>query len=234
MAPARTVTAPQAISRFAHRHANGLLYLAGALPAAWTFYLGLADELGADPVKALERTLGLWSLRFLVLGLAITPLRRLGGPNMLKYRRAFGLLAFFYALLHLLVYVGLDQTLDLPSIWKDILKRPYITVGMLAFCILVPLAVTSNNLLIRRMGGAAWQRLHRWVYLACAAAALHFVMLVKSWAFEPLCYAAMVFALLLLRVVTRRRAGGARPRQSGHRSREVCLDEPNRDALRPS
>jgi sulfoxide reductase heme-binding subunit YedZ len=179
------------------------LYTIGLMPAVWTFYLGLNDQLGADPMKVLERTLGLWALRFLIVGLAITPLRRIGGPNLIRYRRAFGLLAFYYAALHLTVYAGLDQGLDFAAIWKDIVKRPYITIGMLAFLILIPLAATSNTTMIKKLGGAAWQRLHRWVYLAAAAAALHFLLLVKSWPAEPIIYAAIVAALLLFRAVNR-------------------------------
>jgi sulfoxide reductase heme-binding subunit YedZ len=179
------------------------LYAIGLAPAVWTFYLGLNDQLGADPMKVLERTLGLWALRFLVIGLSITPLRRIGGPNLIRYRRAIGLLAFYYAALHVIVYVGLDQGLDLAAIWKDIIKRPYITIGMLAFLILIPLAATSNTTMIKKLGGAAWQRLHRWVYLAAAAAALHFLLLVKSWPAEPIIYAAIVAALLLFRAANR-------------------------------
>jgi sulfoxide reductase heme-binding subunit YedZ len=117
-----------------------------------------------------------------------------------RYRRAVGLLAFYYAALHLTVYMVLDQGLDLAAIWADILKRPYITVGMLAFTILVPLAVTSNAPMIRRLGGAAWQRLHGLVYVAAAAAALHFIVLVKAWPPEPLIYAGLVALLLLFRL----------------------------------
>lgn len=175
------------------------LYALGLTPGAWTFYLAVTDQLGADPLKVLERSLGLWALRFLVVGLAITPLRNLGGPNLVRYRRTVGLLAFFYALFHVVVYLWLDQGLDIAAIWKDIVKRPYITVGLLSFLILIPLAVTSNTAMIKRLGGAAWQKLHRWVYLAAAAAALHFIMLVKAWPIEPFVYAAIVAALLLLR-----------------------------------
>ena len=170
------------------------------LPAVWTFHLGLTDQLGADPQNTLERTLGLWALRFLIFTLAIAPLRRLGGPNLIRYRRAVGLLAFYYAVLHLTVYMVLDQGLDFAAIWADIVKRPYITVGMLAFTILVPLAITSNGAMIRRLGGAAWQRLHRLVYLAAAAGAIHFIMLVKAWPPEPLIYAGLVAILLLFRL----------------------------------
>ena len=175
------------------------LYALGLVPAAWTFWLAVSDQLGADPLKVLERSLGLWALRFLVAGLAVTPLRRLGGPNLMRYRRTLGLLAFAYAVLHVVVYLWLDQGLDPALILKDIVKRPYITVGMLAFLILIPLAITSNTTAIKRLGAAAWQRLHRWVYLAAALAALHFVMLVKTWQAEPLIYAAMVALLLLYR-----------------------------------
>jgi sulfoxide reductase heme-binding subunit YedZ len=176
------------------------IYVAGMTPAVWTFYLGLTDQLGADPQNTLERTLGLWALRFLVAALAITPLRRLGGPSLVRYRRAIGLLAFYYACLHLGVYLLLDKGLDLATIWADIVRRPYITIGMLAFAILVPLAVTSNGPMIRRLGARAWQRLHRLVYVAAAAAAIHFLMLVKVWAApEPLLYAGLVAVLLLLR-----------------------------------
>ena len=179
------------------------IYIVGMMPAVWTFYLGVMDQLGADPQKTLERTLGLWALRFLIASLAITPLRRLGGPNLVRYRRAIGLLAFYYAVLHLSVYLLLDQQLDLGAIWADILKRPYITIGMLAFVILAPLAVTSNAPMIKRLGAAAWQRLHRLVYVAAAAGVIHFVMLIKSWSIEPALYAALVAAFLLFRLGVR-------------------------------
>jgi sulfoxide reductase heme-binding subunit YedZ len=175
-----------------------LLYLAGLAPATWYFYCGLTDQLGADPQKTLERLLGIWALRFLIAALAITPLRRLG-LNLIRYRRSVGLLAFYYACLHLSVYMLLDQGLDLAAIWADIVKRPFITVGMLAFLVLVPLAATSNGPSIRRLG-ARWRPLHRYVYLAAAAAAVHFVMVVKAWPPEPLLYAALVAALLFFRL----------------------------------
>jgi sulfoxide reductase heme-binding subunit YedZ len=174
------------------------IYIVGVVPAVWYFYAGINNQLGADPLNVLERALGLWALRFLVAGLAITPLRRLGGPNFIRYRRAIGLLAFYYAALHLTTYLVLDQGLDLAAIWADIVKRPYITVGMLAFIVLVPLAVTSNGPSIRRLG-ARWNSLHRLVYVAAAAGALHFIMLVKVWPLEPLIYAALVAGLLLFR-----------------------------------
>ncbi|MFA5949362.1 MAG: protein-methionine-sulfoxide reductase heme-binding subunit MsrQ [Hyphomicrobium sp.] len=189
--------------------AKPAVYIIGVVPAVWTFYLGITDQLGADPLKVLERSLGLWSLRFLVIGLAISPLRSFAGINLLRYRRAAGLLAFIYALLHVAVYVWPEQGLDLAAILKDIIKRPYITVGLLAFLILIPLAATSNAASIRKLG-SAWQKLHRWVYLAAAAAALHFAMLVKTLTAEPLIYAALVSGLLLLRLMPKTRVRTAR------------------------
>jgi sulfoxide reductase heme-binding subunit YedZ len=170
------------------------------VPGLWVFWLALNDKLGADPVKALEHTLGLWALRFLIASLAVTPLRRFGGPKLVKFRRALGLLAFFYACAHLAAYLLFDQGLDAGAIIRDIAKRPYLTIGMFALAILTPLAVTSNDAIIKRIGAAAWQKLHRWVYVAAIAAAVHFIMVVKSWPVEPLVYAAIVAALLLTRV----------------------------------
>lgn len=176
------------------------LYLFGAIPGAWVFWLALNDQLGADPVNTLENLLGLWALRFLIAALAVTPIRRLGGPSLIRFRRALGLLAFFYVCAHLSAYLLFDQGLDAHAIAKDIVKRPYITVGMFAFAILIPLAVTSNNAMIKRMGAAAWQKLHRWVYVAAIAAPVHFIMVVKSWPAEPIIYAGIVAALLLVRL----------------------------------
>jgi methionine sulfoxide reductase heme-binding subunit len=177
-----------------------LVYVVGLAPAVLFFSLGVMDRLGADPLKALERELGEWALRFIIAGLAITPLRQVAGINLLRYRRAIGLLAFYYAALHLITYVVLDQGSDWAAIWTDILKRPYITIGMASFILLVPLAVTSNNASIRRLGGQAWARLHKLVYVAAVGAAVHYVLLVKSWPLEPLVYAAIVLTLLAYRL----------------------------------
>jgi methionine sulfoxide reductase heme-binding subunit len=178
-----------------------LVYVVGFVPAVWLFYSGIMDQLGADPMRYLEQSLGLWALRFLVATLAVTPLRQLVGINLLRYRRAIGLLAFYYALLHLVTYLVLDQGLDFGLIIADIIKRPYITIGMATFVVLVPLAVTSNNASIRRLVGQAWARLHRLVYIAAIGAVLHFVLVVKSWPMEPLVYAAIVAVLLGYRLV---------------------------------
>lgn len=178
-----------------------LVYIVGFVPAAWLFYAGITDQLGADPMRYLEQALGLWAFRFLIATLAVTPLRQLFSINLLRYRRALGLLAFYYACLHLITYTVLDQGLDFAAIWADIVKRPYITIGMATFIILVPLALTSNNAAIRRMGGQAWARLHRIVYPAAIGAALHFILVVKSWPPEPLVYATIVAVLLGYRLV---------------------------------
>jgi methionine sulfoxide reductase heme-binding subunit len=178
-----------------------LVYVVGFVPAVWLFYAGITDQLGADPMRYLEQALGLWAFRFLIATLAVTPLRQLFSVNLLRYRRALGLLTFYYALLHLVTYTVLDQGLDFAAIWADIVKRPYITIGMATFVILLPLALTSNNAAIRRMGGQAWARLHRLVYLAAIGAALHFILVVKSWPPEPLVYAAIVAVLLGYRLV---------------------------------
>jgi sulfoxide reductase heme-binding subunit YedZ len=178
-----------------------LVYLVGFIPAVWLFYKGIADELGADPMRYLEQALGLWALRFLIATLAITPLRQLFNINLLRYRRAIGLLAFYYALLHLITYLVLDQGLDFAAIGADIVKRPFITIGMATFVILLPLALTSTNAAIRRLGGQAWARLHRLVYVAAIGAAIHFILVVKSWPPEPMVYAAIVAVLLGYRLV---------------------------------
>jgi len=178
-----------------------LVYALGLVPALAYLTLGVLDQLGADPMRALEQELGEWALRLLIAGLCVTPLRQLTGVNLLRYRRAIGLLAFYYAVLHLTVYTGLDQGLDWAAIWADIVKRPYITVGMGSFVLLVPLALTSNNASIGRLGSEAWNRLHKLVYVAAAGGALHYVLLVKSWPLEPLVYAAIVAGLLAYRLV---------------------------------
>jgi sulfoxide reductase heme-binding subunit YedZ len=176
------------------------VYVVGLAPAALLFWFGFEDRLGPEPIKALEQELGQWALRFLLACLALTPLRRLAGLDLMRYRRALGLLAFYYAFLHLAAYVWLDHGFDWPAVWADIVKRPYVTVGMASFAILVPLAATSSAAAIRRMGGKAWVKLHRLVYVAAIAAAAHFLLIVKSWPAEPLIYAGLTAAILLLRL----------------------------------
>ncbi|SEO70606.1 sulfoxide reductase heme-binding subunit YedZ [Salinihabitans flavidus] len=174
-------------------------YPLAALYPAWLFYRGLTGGLGVDPVKAMEHAMGEAALQLLVLGLAITPLRRFAGINLLKFRRALGLAAFFYVCVHLLVWLVLDVQIP-AQIWADILKRPYITIGMAGFALLVPLAITSNNRSVRRLGPAGWRRLHRLTYAAAILGAVHFLMLVKGFQMEPILYLAAILALLGMRL----------------------------------
>ncbi|NIZ15426.1 protein-methionine-sulfoxide reductase heme-binding subunit MsrQ [Phaeobacter sp. HF9A] len=175
-----------------------LVYLCGAIPAVWLMSQALTGGLGVDPVKSLEHRYGELALQFFVASLAVTPLRRHVGLNLLKHRRALGLLCFAYVVCHLLVWLVLD--VQIPSqILADILKRPYITIGMAAFALLIPLAITSNAASIRRLG-ANWRRLHRLAYPAALLAAVHYVLLVKGFQIEPLLYLGGIILLLLLRL----------------------------------
>lgn len=201
----------------------GVLLLAlSVLPAGWIAWAVLSDlltgsrHLGTDPVKRAEHLLGLWTLRFLLATLAVTPLRRLTGWNWLaKHRRTLGLLAFSYAILHLLtwalldVQVGISEYVGWDDIAADILKRPFITVGMLALVLMIPLAVTSTRGMIARLG-RRWRALHRLVYVVAVLGVVHFWMAVKLDIREPAVYALLLFALLGWRAIEARR-GRARP-----------------------
>ncbi|RMD94941.1 MAG: protein-methionine-sulfoxide reductase heme-binding subunit MsrQ [Alphaproteobacteria bacterium] len=180
-----------------------LLYVLAPLPAVWWLWLGLHGGLGAEPIRALERLLGEFALQLLVVVLAITPLRRWLGLNLLRLRRAIALVAFFYVCLHLLVWLVLDMNLLWGQILGDIAKRPYITLGMTAFALMVPLALTSNDRAVRRLGAAAWRRLHRLTYPAVVLAGLHYVLVVKGWQLQPLVYLGAILLLLALRLDSR-------------------------------
>ncbi|MDR9814996.1 protein-methionine-sulfoxide reductase heme-binding subunit MsrQ [Rhizobium hidalgonense] len=175
-----------------------LLYVVGLVPAAWTFYLGATDQLGADPVKTFELFLGIWTIRFLVATLAVSPARELLGWNYLRYRRALGLLTFYYALMHFTVYMVLDQAMDIHAVINDVLKRPFIMFGMAGLAMLIPLAVTSNNLSIRRLG-KSWIWLHRLVTIIAACGALHFALSTKILDLEQYIYVGLIIALILYR-----------------------------------
>lgn len=180
-----------------------LVYTIGVLPVPFWLWLGINGQLGIDPVKEIEHRLGELALQTLLVCLAVTPLRRYARLNLMKFRRAIGVLAFYYVSCHLLVWLVLDVQIP-AQIWADIVKRPYITIGMAAFALLLPLAVTSNNWSVRRLGNA-WRRLHRLVYPAVLLGAIHYVMLVKGFQFEPLIYLGMVLLLLGLRLPVLRR-----------------------------
>jgi sulfoxide reductase heme-binding subunit YedZ len=165
------------------------------------------DTLGANPVEFLIRSLGRWALKFLLITLCITPLRKLTGLGwLMRFRRMLGLFAFLYAVIHLSTYLWLDQSLDWIAIAKDIIKRPFITVGMLTFTLLLALAITSTNGMVRRMGFETWQKLHYAIYVAAICAVLHFWWLVKLDVTWPTIYAFMLAALLGVRLWWRGRA----------------------------
>lgn len=171
------------------------LYILGALPALWVIGNGLA---AIDPVRDIERGLGLWALRFILLGLVVTPLRW-QGLNLLRFRRQIGLVAFAYVVIHLASWLTIDMGLRWAQIADDLVKRWYIIIGMGSFLMLLPLAVTSNDRSIRKLRGA-WGRLHKLVYPAAILACWHFIMVQKVWGPEILTYAAILGVLLILRV----------------------------------
>jgi len=181
-----------------------LVYIVFLMPVPWLLYLAQTGGLGREPIKALEHELGLIALQLLVAGLCVTPLRRYLGLNLLKFRRTLGVLAFTYVALHLLVWVVLDMSLLWGQMWDDIWKRPYITVGMASFALLLPLAITSNNLSIRKLGAASWRKLHKLTYVAVLLGGVHFFWLVKGIQIEPILYLLAIIALLALRVVPKR------------------------------
>jgi methionine sulfoxide reductase heme-binding subunit len=180
------------------------VFLACLAPLAWLAWAGFAGRLGANPISEVTKETGTWTLRFVVLALAITPVRKLTGWNLLvRYRRMLGLFAFFYGSLHFLTYVGLDQFFDAASITKDVIKRPFITVGFTAFLLMLPLALTSTTGWIRRLGGKRWQMLHRLIYVTAALGVVHYWWLVKADIARPLTYGAIVATLLAARVALR-------------------------------
>jgi sulfoxide reductase heme-binding subunit YedZ len=159
-------------------------------------------DLGADPVATITHSTGDWTIRFLIITLAITPFRKLLSlPALIRYRRMLGLFAFFYGCAHFMTYIWLYQAFDFHSIWADVWKRRFITVGFLGFVLMIPLAITSTKGWIRRMGGKNWTWLHRAIYVSAIAGVIHYAWLVKSDERKPLQYAAMVGVLLLYRIV---------------------------------
>jgi sulfoxide reductase heme-binding subunit YedZ len=185
----------------------------GAL--AWR---GYQQDLTANPIEFITHATGDWTLRFLLITLAITPLRRITGmPDLIRFRRMLGLFAFFYGVLHLITWAWLDRFFDPQEMWADVLKRRFITAGMAGFLAMLPLAFTSTAGWIRRLGGRAWQRLHRLIYVSAAAGVVHYYWLVKSDIREPLLYGSLLGILLAYRAAVRlakapqRARSGARP-----------------------
>lgn len=206
------------------RNYKPLLFLICLLPLARLVYLAFSGGLGANPIEFITRSTGTWTLVGLLITLAVTPVRRLTGRNdLIRYRRMLGVFTFFYASLHFTTYIWLDQFFDLAAIFKDVYKRPFITVGFAAFLLLLPLAITSTNAMMRRLG-KRWQQLHRLVYLIGSLGVLHYVWLVKKDLTQPLIYGGVLLVLLTLRLpFIATRLSGLRSRLTMPRAQATSL-----------
>ncbi|RYE63150.1 MAG: protein-methionine-sulfoxide reductase heme-binding subunit MsrQ, partial [Rhizobiaceae bacterium] len=187
-----------ALPRRYHAASIWALYVVGLCPAAWYFYQAATGGLGFNPVKTFEHLIGIWALRFIILTLAVTPLRDILGINWIRYRRALGLLAFYYVVFHFSVYLLLDLQLNFGAVGSDIVRRPYITIGFACLLLLIPLAVTSNNWSIRKLG-QTWVKMHKLIYLVALGGALHYVLAVKSVTLVPFIHIAAIGLLLAYR-----------------------------------
>jgi len=200
----------------ASKYAKVIVFVFGLGPLAaivWPFWRGYILP---NPLEFIQHATGDWTLRFLLITLSITPIRKfLRLPELIRIRRMLGLFAFFYACLHFTTYLWFDKLLDAQEIWKDVYKRPFITVGFTAFVLLIPLAITSTAGWIRRLGGRRWQVLHRAIYVSAVCGVIHYYWLVKSAVIRPLTYAGLLLLLLGWRVVDflvrRRHASRAKP-----------------------
>jgi sulfoxide reductase heme-binding subunit YedZ len=187
------------INTFARKVPTWLIYLLFVLLIPYFFYDAQTGGMGVEPIKVLEREMGQITLQLIIMGLAITPLRKYLGLNLLKFRRTFGLLAFTYLVVHLGIWIFLDMDLRWDQMWADIWKRPFITIGMVAFLLMIPLAVTSNDLSLRKLGGSIWRKLHKIVYLIALLGTVHFIMVQKVWEVEPILYLIVTLILLASR-----------------------------------
>ena len=196
------MTPSQAINGALRKLPAWTVYIVCTIYVAWQFWLAL-NRMGpyfAEPINILERAYGELGLKLLVLGLLVTPLRRWTRVNLIKFRRAIGVSAFFLVLAHFCVWALLDvQTWE--RVWTEIVKRPYVTVGMFAFLMLIPLALTSNNKAVRKLGPIRWRRLHKLTYPAAILAGVHYLWLVKGFQVEPIIYLTIILTLVLLRYV---------------------------------
>lgn len=194
------------------------VFIACLLPLVRLLWLGFNGGLGANPIEFITRSSGTWTLTFLLVTLGVTPMRRLSGWQWpIRLRRMLGLFAFFYACLHFTTYIWLDQFFDFSGIYQDIFKRHFITIGFTSFLLLIPLALTSTQAMMRRLGGRNWQRLHRLVYLIAVGGVLHYWWLVKKDVTQPAIYAAVLVLLLGYRLWYRLF------------SSETVMPEPNND-----
>jgi methionine sulfoxide reductase heme-binding subunit len=195
-----------------HPISKQTVFMLALLPFGWAavnivrVYLGDSHALGANPIEAFIRFSGDWAMRILLLTLAISPVAKLAHmPDLIRFRRMIGLFAFFYAFVHLMGYIGLDQIFYWVLIWEDIVKRNFITVGMITFLMMLPLAITSTKGMMRRLGGRRWRNLHRLVYPAGVLTIVHYYMMIKSDATEPVIYGLILTALLIARRVKKPR-----------------------------
>jgi sulfoxide reductase heme-binding subunit YedZ len=200
------------------RMPTGVVWALGALPLVLLVWDTLVGNLGVDPVRDIEHRLGRTAIYFLIASLCISPLLRLGRVNLMKFRRPLGLLAVSYAGLHVLAWILLDMGLLWQQMLKDIAKRPYLTIGMVVFSILLVMAATSSNNAIRRMGPARWRAIHRWIYLAAPLAVFHWLLAYKIWPGKPLAILGLVAVLLALRVPWLRSRLAWRPRMAARSS----------------
>lgn len=177
------------------------IYIVGALWAGWLFWLALTQQghFRADPVNVLERAYGEIALQLMIAGLLVTPLRKFAGLNFMKFRRAIGVTAFFFVLAHFLVFAILDVA-SLSRVVEETIKRPYVTVGMASFLMMIPLAITSNNRMVKRLGAASWRQLHKLTYPAAILGGLHYLWLVKGFQIEPILYLGVIVGLVALRM----------------------------------
>lgn len=208
------VTPAPASRGLARRWLKPAVFILCLVPLALLIVRGFTNDLSANPVEFIIRNLGDWALRFLLLALAVTPVRLVTGWNAVaRLRRMLGLFAFTYVVLHLLAYTGLDQGFDLVGLWNDVMKRIYITVGMTAFVMLLPLAITSTDAMIRKLGGARWRALHRLAYPAGVLAVIHYFLMIKAGYQQPTIYAVILAVLLGIRILDRFRTKPAPERR---------------------
>ena len=183
------------------RRLKPAVFALSLLPFAWWAWRAANGDLGANPIEATTRYFGDWALRFLLIALAVTPVRLiLRWTGIARLRRMLGLFAFFYVVLHVMSYVGLDLFFDMPLLIQEVIKRNYITVGMFALVILIALAATSTDAMARKLGGRRWRRLHALVYPAAIAGVIHYYMMVRAGFLEPLIYACILAALFAVRL----------------------------------
>ncbi len=181
-----------------------VVFLSCLYPLIRLGWLAVNDNLGANPIEFITRSTGTWTLVFLLLTLSVAPLRRLSSlQDLIKIRRMLGLFAFFYACQHFITYIWLDQFFDFMEMIRDVIERPFITVGFLSFAMLIPLALTSTTGMIRRLGGRRWQQLHRLIYFTAIGGVIHYLWLVKADLQQPLIYGALLTLLLGYRIAVR-------------------------------